>query len=263
MLLLACGPYIGSIESEILLFRPFVYWLQLVLKPNITVVSSHYNREFLYENCSFFPVYEDLTRNEFGQIGATHSYISVKDYNLILKKFKTHIQDTFRIQKDFIYYYNLSYVKNPWVPLYKRHFTKINTVPNKKNQILFIPNNTEKIDVIHNVYNSLISRYNNIVCCGDMKTYLPEYNILLKDSTYFQNVYINMVNLITDAKMVITPVSHWSIISDLQGTPSFSWGAGSYPMLSKKSKFINIKNIPVNSLTNMIEQFIGEKNANI
>ena len=262
-MLLACGPYIGSIESEIMLFRPFVYWLQLVLKPDITVISSHYNREFLYENCKFFPIYDDLTRNEFGQIGATHSYISVKDYNILVKKFKNSIQDTFHPIKESVYYYNLSYIKNPWVPLYKRYFTKVDTVSRKKNQILFIPNISEKIDTIHNVYNSLVSRYNNVVCCGDMKTYLPEYNILLKDSTYFQNVYINMINLITDAKMVITPVSHWSVIADLQGTPNFSWGSGSYSMLSKKSKFINIKNIPTNSLVNMIDQFIGEQNANI
>jgi hypothetical protein len=258
---IAIGPFIGSIETEIVLFRPFVLWLQKALKPTEIIVSSHNNREFLYENFKFFPIFDDFTRNEFGQIGPLHSDVNVQDFNLILKKFKLQIQDYTKGSTEPIFHYNIPYIKLAWIPIYKRIYQNILTTPTKnnyKNKIVFIPYLNEKYTIINEVYNHLKKNY-NIICCGDMKTHLPEKNILLKDPSYFRNVYSKMFEIISEASCVIVPSSHWTTIADIQGTPCFSWGTYTLQK-SKKTKIVN-KDIDVVTLLKIIDGWIEEVNC--
>ena len=106
-MILACGPYIGSWETEIVMFQPFVKWLIKVLQPEKVFVSSHKNRRFIYpENVVFLPVYENLTRNEFGQNKCVHTDISSKDYGIILKNFRQDI--LLEYKGNDLFYYGLT-----------------------------------------------------------------------------------------------------------------------------------------------------------
>ncbi len=253
---IACGPFIGSIETELIMFRPFVYWLQEVLKPTEIIVSSHSNREFLYENCKFFPIFDAFTRNEFSQIGPLHTDVNAQDFNLILKKFKTQIQEYIKGSSESVFYYNIPYTKLSWVPLYKRIYKdiKIKTKSNKyKNKIIFIPYINEKYIIIEDVYNHLNFKY-DMVCCGDMKTHLPESNILLKEPLYYQNVYKQMTELISNASCVIVPASHWTTIANLQNTPCFSWGK--YTLQTSKNTEIINKDVSTDMLLNIMDKWI-------
>ena len=259
-MILSVGPFIGSIETELFLFQPFVYWLQKVLKPEKTLISSHGNRAFLYENCKFFPVFEDFTRNEFNQIGPTHTDVSVQDFNIIIKKYKLQIQDITKNNYGSVYYYNLPYVKNAWIPMYKRIYNTIklpNKNPNYKGKIAFIPAFNEKYSVISKIYDHLCKKY-NVVLCGDMKTHIPEKNILLKEPSYFQNVYKKMFEIINSVDCVIVPASHWTLLADFAGTPCFSWGKYNLNTLSSNINIVN-KDISSEMLIQMIDRWLNEK----
>jgi hypothetical protein len=43
---------------------------------------------------------------------------------------------------------------------------------------------------------------------GDTKTHFKKENIILNRFDYFENGYINIINYISNAKLVITPCSH-------------------------------------------------------
>jgi hypothetical protein len=248
-MILACGPYIGSWETEIVMFQPFVKWLIKVLQPEKVFVSSHKNRRFIYpENVVFLPVYENLTRNEFGQNRTVHEDISSKDYGIILKKFRQDILLEYK-GKD-LFYYGLTYNKFSWIQEYKRIIEPIPAKTVKKSKILFIPSDIEKSSKLEKIYEIISSSYKEIVVVGDMKTYLPEYNILLRDPKYFQNVYQNMIDYIQVANGVICPSGVWTFLADLYNIPCFSWGKYYYPSINRCINIVNNGDIPA--------EFIGE-----
>jgi len=231
--IVACGPFIGSFESEVIQFQPFVKWLYLVLKPQKFFISSHKNRKFLYpDNTIFLPVYEDLTRNEFSQDYIVHKDVGTKDYNIIVKKFRQDVSS--HIKGNNVLYYRLTYNRFSWIPEYKRVFEPLKLKSNKKSHIIFIPSDVEKSQILYKIYEKL-SNLNDFVCIGDMKTYLPEHNILLRDNLYFQNVYKNMFDYICNAKCVICPSSYWTTICSFYNIPCFSWGKYTGPDIESKN----------------------------
>lgn len=235
-MIIAIGPYIGSIESEIIFFLPYTKWLIKVLKPDQIYISSHKNRRFLYpESVTFFPVFEALTRNEFAQTKAVHNEVSSRDYNIMMKKFKSEVQSH---TKSEVFYYNLTYTKHAWIPEYKRVMSpsKCNTI--KTSKILFIPCDNEKELILQYVYNKLLESYPDMITACDMHSYLPEHNILLRDPQYFTNVYKAMIDHISSASCVVVPSSHWTTLCDLHGIRCFSWGRYAYPI--EHRKLINI-----------------------
>ena len=66
MKILACGPYLGDFEQEIITFRPYCRWLYEVVEHDKIYLNTHFNRFFLYD---FVPdqnkisVYMQFTRN--------------------------------------------------------------------------------------------------------------------------------------------------------------------------------------------------------
>jgi hypothetical protein len=253
---IAIGPFIGSWETEVLFFKPYVTWLMSVLKPVKVYVASHKSRKFLYTDprIIFLPVFEDFTRNEFGQCKATHSDVSSKDYNIIIKKFKSDILSR-SAKGDDIFYYNIPYNKNPWIPEYKRihgplPVTKTTT---KYPKILFIPDDNESEELLRSVYNGILTS-NKPTVIGDMRTWLPEYNVLLRDPKYFTNVYQTMVNYISNASGIICPSSVWTSIADLHNVPCFSWGRYTPSVINKKTIILNNDELTHHTIIELIQR---------
>ena len=229
MKILALGPFMGDWENEICNFYPYVKWLCEVIKYDDVFISTHSNRLFLYdwiENTNSLNVFENLSRDEFSQIGATHKNISQEDYTLIYKKFKNDVSRYSISGKKNIEVYNIQYTpQNIFYPYHNKIYSKIavDSEKNKKN-IVYIPDIREDKRVIHEIYNQLIKKYKNVVVIGDMKTHLSDHNIILKHSDYFQNGYKYILKEMMDAKAVICPLGHWSLLCNIQQIPVFSWG---------------------------------------
>lgn len=219
------GPFIGDFESEINDFRPYSRWVYEILRPVNMFISTHFNRQFLYEGWStVLPVCENYTRDEINQIGAINFNVTQKEMLILFKKVKYDLTNTFKINKDLLCI-NVPYSKVVrQKPPYKKIFTGVNIPKTPGDYILFIPSTKSTKNEVREIYDFLVENFNNVIISGDMKTHLYEKNDLLKDICYFNNIYYDITKLITNAKVVITPTSHWTTISMMQKTPVFSWG---------------------------------------
>jgi hypothetical protein len=252
-----CGPFIGDFRTEIIDFRPLTRWIYEVLKPEKMFVSTHSNRCFLYDWATTIPVFEDLSRDELNQNGALHNSISQKDLTIITKKIKSDVSKLLKPKEDFVHI-NFAYTKNShWYPLYKKIYTSVKYNISDKKSILFIPNISEKYAVTKEIHDFLCKNFDNVIVAGDMKTHLHENNIMFKNPTYFTDIYKDMVDQISNASVVITPNSHWTILSQIQNKPVFSWG--SLPVYcdnNKKNNMILTDDVPLNNIKNMMFSFI-------
>ena len=230
MIVLA-GPYVGSFEHEILTFRPYVRWLVEVSEEKI-YVSTHFNRFFLYQKFIqddyLLPVFENLTRDEINQSGYVHKTVKQRDYNIIIKNAKDLIVDREKCNKKDIEICNISYVKStPPQSIYNKLFSRIEDyfdIENPyKDKIIFIPANTDFKDRLSKV-RKFLNNYENIVTVGDKKTRFRDDNVLLKRIDYVENGWKLIIRIISEARAVICPISHWTTICNLQRVPVFSWG---------------------------------------
>jgi len=237
---IAIGPYVGDFTSEIIFFRPYVTWLISALKPSSVYISSHKNRRFLYpDNINFIPIYEDLTRSEFEQVGAIHEKVSGRDYNnIIMKKFKLEVQAHLGSKE--VFYYSIPYTRYTWVPEYKRVFTRLVNGSTRGTEVLFIPCDNVPEESLAYVHNKLSEARPGLITLGDMHTWLPEHNIMLRDPGYYANAYQNLVTRICGAAAVICPSSVWTTLCDLHGVRCFSWGRYTLPIANERN--INILN---------------------
>lgn len=251
-----CGPFIGDFRTEIIDFRPYTRWVYEVLKPERMFVSTHSNRCFLYDWATTIPVFEDLSRDELNQNGVLHNSVSQKDLLGITKKAKTDVFNILKSKEDVVHI-NFHYSKNQsWCPIYKKIYTPVECDTQKKETIVFIPNISEKYAVTKEIYEYLQDKFNNVIIVGDMKTHLHENNVIFKKNTKFNDMYNSIVHLISNAKVVITPNSHWTILSQMQNIPVFSWGLLPSYYENNKNSVILPNNIPISNLKNMMVDFI-------
>lgn len=254
------GPFLGDFRTEIIDFYPWTRWIYEILKPEKMFVATHTNRAFLYDWATVIPVFEDLSRDELNQNGFIHNSVSQKDLNVVVKKIK---QDMIKFISPEIEYTYLTapYSKSfHWIPLYKKIYSNVpmKKTKGKKEMILFIPCISEKYATIHSMYKLLKEKYgDNVVVAGDMKIHLHENNIMLRNPTYFKDVYYDIMNLITNAKVVVTPNSHWTILSFMQQTPVFSWGSLPQYYSNDTPNMILHENLPIENLKNLMESFIN------
>lgn len=252
------GPFLGDFRTEIIDFRPFARWIFEALKPNRMFVSTHSNRGFLYDWATVVPIFEDLSRDELNQTGFLHNSISQKDLNIVIKKIKSDVVKLISPEKEIVYLNTLYSKSLHWFPLYKKIYSPVKIKKEKSNMILFIPCINEKYATILEMYEHLVNIYgNNVVVAGDMKIHLHEKNIMLRNPTYFTDVFCDISKLITDAKVVITPNSHWTILALTQHTPVFSWGSLPEYYVNETPHQILHDNIPVDNLKNMVVSFIN------
>ncbi len=221
------GPFIGDFEQEICTFRPYIKYLIDTHKLTNVYVSSHGNRRFLYDfidNDRFIPVFENISRNELDQNGYIHSDINKPEFNQLIRLFKTHISKIEGCQLSEIEILHLPYIKSVnSIPFQEKKFESIiiNEIDIPHNNIvLLIPDDT----IDKQVYIDLKKIFKNIVVIGDMKTGLHEYNIILKNHTYFHDNYNTICNYINKCEMVITSCPHWVFLCNLQQVPVVYFG---------------------------------------
>ena len=251
--ILALGPFIGDFEQEITTFRPYVQWV-IETNPYKTVyISSHINRQFMYDFIDydkFIPILENITRDELGQDGYMYEGITKQEFNHLIKYFKSIICEKENVVLADIDVISLPYIKSKTeISYYEKIFTpiEINTLEiEDKDFVLFIPDKTPEMDEL---YNELKEIY-NVIVVGDMKSGLHLKNITLKQCNYTQNNYLHIISFMMKADMVITPIPHWAFTVNLQGVPLYYWGEdasvyktdGVFGFENKKSVAMNINN---------------------
>jgi len=273
MKILACGPFIGDFEQEITTFRPYCRWLQEVTDYSKTYISTHFNRSFLYDfipEDNMFYVMENISRKELGQKGYIHENIQQKDYTILTRKFRDFIIDNENCNKKDIDIYNMNYIKStPPYPIHNKRFTSIRIPDIKiecKNKIVLIPHKSESEERLLEVYKFLNDKYDCIVM-GDMKSHLPQFNILLELVDYIENGWKYIIKNISNVKAVICPISYWTTICNLQGTNVFSWGenvgqhreGGIYNFRNKNIMTMpSYKDTDITEVIDMIERFLED-----
>lgn len=263
------GPYVGDFETEVAVFLPHIRWIKENFDFKKIYVNSHFNREFLYKDiCNeFIPIYKHLSRNESQQRKHCHVSITKKDFEYFCKIIKAQIKKDYDDSIDSIFF--LPYTKQtPFVSIYQKSFKKIisNFIPNKKNYILFIPDNRSNISIIKYI-NEYLKTYENVIVAGNLKTHLIDENIILKKMDCIDVVYDHMIGYINNADMVICPCSHWTMICNLNNIPVLSWSdqvsqykeEGNYHFGNKNClTFPFYKNSNKKILENQIDYFVNK-----
>jgi len=259
--LLVLGPYVGDWETEIILFRPYVRWISKILSYDKIFISTHANRSFLYnwvDINNITPIYGNLSRDELYQKGIINKNLQQKDFYIIQKQLLHQIQSTRKKNKNSIYNFFLNYTnRNIHYPFYKRIYEKIPTDIKERNGVFFIPDNSET-DINLRKILECVKNFNPIII-GDMKTHLNEENIILKQIDYFENGYKYIIEKISNAKIVICPLSHWTFICELQGTPVISWATitnNKYMMLENSKNCVIINDNNINSVCSVLKSYI-------
>lgn len=234
------GPFIGDWKEEIVSFRPYVNWIHDNVEFADYYVSSHFNRKFLYDFIkeeNFIPIFEYLTREEHKQKNNLHKDIETKEYNsIILRKTRESIYESTNYLKKDIVQYGLSYTKSPSnFSVLNKKFSKIPYNKDKnKEKIVFIPDKSGNKKILNHIISYLEENYKeDFVIIGDGKCKFEEKNIINQRIDYFEIVYETLIDYISNAKLVICPCSHWTILANQQGSNVLSWG---YDNLSKYKK---------------------------
>ena len=231
-MILAIGPFIGSFEQEVITFRPYVRWLYDVVPHNKIYINTHFNRKFLYDFIpeeNIIPVYDYLTMNEDAQRGYVHKTVTLKDFNILTKEFKHSIIEKENCSYSDIKMYNISYAKTtPHYPIYNKVFTPIQCFKQEyPEDVVYIPYGTSKKNM-DKVYNFL---YGKSIVIGDLKCKIKRDNKIIKRKDYPLYGPELIMSYITNAKLVVCPISFWTTICNLQGVRVFSWGEGIGPYI--------------------------------
>jgi hypothetical protein len=255
---LALGPFIGDFEQEIKTFRPYAQYIIQTRNNEFDeiYISSHITRKFLYHFMNqekFIPVLENITRNELTQIGYINSEISKQEYIQLTRLYKTIISKQENINLSNITNISLPYIKhiNKIISYDEKLYSKIkyNDVDlsiSELDMIVFIPDDTE---TSKDMFYTLKSIFDNVVVIGDMKCGLPEENIILKNNTYFHDSHNILCNYIMKSKFVITPISHWAFLCNLQNIPLLYYG-DDFSLYKEKGIF-DFNNNVITSISNI------------
>jgi hypothetical protein len=97
---------------------------------------------------------------------------------------------------------------------------------------------------------SLKEKYKEqLVVIGDKKCYLQNYNNYIPEY-YLRDIYKDMINIISSAKLIITPTSHWTYIANLQKVPVISFGIFNKLYMKKGIYNFNNKGIYLPKINN-------------
>lgn len=252
------GPFVGSFEYEMSCFRPFVYWLKNNFNfPNI-IVSSHYNRSFLYD-LPVIPIFKQYSNDEKGQLNHKHDRINAKDYQYLTNDIKDQLISISNWNKKDVIVYNLGYSSTPnFNSLYKKNFIPF-FKHSKSNKMVFIPHKSRSNKELKKIHN----HFNEFLVIGPKQERLKEFNKLMDFSE--EIFYKELINELENCRCVITPCSFWTLICNLHQIPVFSWGnnislyKNIYNFNNKKFKGIPFKKgNNINILIDSIYKFLEE-----
>lgn len=272
--ILGIGPYIGSFEYEITAFRPYARWLYEMTNFKDVYVNTHYNRLFMYDFIkkeNRIPINRVISNDEFKLKGYISKDFEVKDFNFFVRIFKDHIFNLTKVPKKNIDIEYINYTKKTKpIPIYKKMFEPI-LIPNidisdrHRNKIIIIPHKYENIGRMQ----SIIENIDDSIIIGDWSSInFQEENVLSNIKDYRENIYKYIIKYISEAKAVVSPVSFWVLLCNLQKVPVFSWGRqvgqfkndGVYHFNNKKSMSLVVdKDVSYKRIIDMFEYFKGEK----
>lgn len=267
-MILLLGPFIGDFETECILFRPYARWLVETLDFDNFYLGTHSNRMFMYydfiDKENVLPVFENISRDELGQIGYIHNTVSQKDYQFFVKYLKETVQEKEKCgKKDMKMIGQLSYIKStPMVSIYKKLFSSVKyfDIENKfSKRVVYIPDNSVKKEVHKKVY-KFLKEY-DVLVIGDKHTRLKKQNAIISRIDYFENIYKQIFKIISEARAVICPASFWTTICNQQEVPVFSWGevisqykpGGIYHLGNDKSQVIWSEKIPLDMMKHFLK----------
>jgi hypothetical protein len=171
-------------------------------------VFTHFNRSFLYER-NVVPIYEQYSLDDNKQKHHLNEDISSELYNIILKTLKNDVIRITNIQpKDVISLFN-KYPKNRIkVSALNKRFNKISDDREqlKKDYIVFIPCKKHPVKKLKLMLKHLQDKYNAVVL-GDSKIHFQDLNYLNTNYELSFDMYNVIVNVISNAKAVICPLS--------------------------------------------------------
>lgn len=201
---LALGPYIGGLGQELLTFRPYAKWLCSIMEYDEVFLSTHYDKLFLYKDFIKFenliPVDKKYSVDINGQKGFIHDSVNLRSYNKLQRKFKNNITEYGYKKKD-IDNQSIKYRKTIiQYPIHKKIFTAIEVEKDDryKDFFFYIPYGLADMDI----NGDNVIRYNPL--CS------------LKET----------IVIMSSCRGVITPISFWTLVANLQNVPVFSWGKG-------------------------------------
>ena len=219
------GPYIGDLEQELFAFRPHAKYITSTVEAHEVYISSHYNRAFMYDwipEKNFIPVFESLTRDETKQHGFLHDDVSRSDYSQLVKHLKNKVKEVNGNVS--IEVFSPPYIKSiNTISIYQKEFSPLSfpkTSISKSDNILFMVDQSKESKEL---YDTLKSQY-DIIVVGNMSNGIETENVLLKSTDYFVNGYIDMMNYISGAKMLVTNCPVWAMIGNLMGVHMVFWG---------------------------------------
>jgi len=228
MEVIAVGPFVGDLETEILSFRPYVSWIYNNAKYDRFYVSSHYHSRFLYdflEDEQFIhSISKELSDNKDFQQKYFHLKIEHKNFLKYTRDFRNKIfNSSTEIKKEEIKIIGIPYTKlNDPIIQAKKIFKKIKTEETKGQYILY-----DKDPIIKNL------EYKTIENCS---------------SSY------DLIKLVSNARCVVCKAGFLTSLANLQGIPVFSW-CTDYPGRYRVEGIYNFGNKKINIMYCCDEQF--------
>lgn len=214
---LVFGPFVGDFISEITTFRPYVRWAQEVVAHKRSIVNTHSNRKFMYEDFDvFLPVDQDLTEDVDGQQGRVHKLLARKEYIELKEDLKGYVCDKYGTLKKDCRQISLPYSDTMPQPISANQMIlepiDIGQV-HKKGHMLIIARDGDEANWLES---ALSHRY-------DVKTIIDgdedKSDELKADPAL-------VLKTITEPKYVVSSDPRWLTVALTQGVPSFGFGAG-------------------------------------
>jgi len=225
------GPFIGSFEKEISVFRPYVRYIYNNNKKHKKFyVSCYSRRRFLYnwlENSNIIDV--ELDDDSYNQIGCINKKISSFYYNnVLIKDFKNKIQELCNCKKRDINIFKIKYKQN--FDISTKEYTQIFPIIDISSK--YISKCKDKIVLILDNYTDYRKMYDLIeycmdkegICIGDSNCSNQGFNFLYSFSNFYDNFYQYFVFCILVSKCVLCAAGPWTFFCNYHRIPVFSWG---------------------------------------
>lgn len=227
------GPFLGDFAQEVLTFYPYVNWLKENLK-NIDkiYISVLDNRKFLYNDCDFFDLKDDIFYDETAQYHYINTKISKKEFEEIQKGFKAFVANQEKVSKKICRVYSLPYSQNNTTShtVYQKIFSPVKLenssfIEDIKDYVVLIPDITEDPAIYASIIDYFIKNDIKYLIIGDKKIHFKEMNLLTDDNCDFKSdVYENILKIILNCKALVSSANHWIYLSNLHNKKNFSWG---------------------------------------
>lgn len=232
--ILVIGPYFGNIKQEIENFSPHAKWISENVSYDYSIVITHYNRKSLYPWADkIIPIDWIYTMDEKSQKEMFNLQINKAKFLEIQNKYIDNIKEEYKDCE--IKHFNINY-RAHFYPIPEEQKSYLNfkhlNNSNKKDYILYIPDNSDDEYIHREIFDELNDIY-DIKILGDRQSCLLDENSLSLNEKYINKIYYNILKEMNECKLIICPNSHWTQLANQMKLNVFSWG---------KNKSLYVKN---------------------